>query len=284
MNLKSSMWSLLAVFAFSMVFCGCSDDDDPIPQPEQKPTPDEPVKPEEPEVPLTFALEVSEVTDHSAVFRAVPSNDEDSYYANILPASVFENRTDAELMEMFARDIKTDALRRGTLSFTYDQLTDNTDYIFFAFGFAEGKPTTEQIAKSAFATLESQGSDLPSDGPEVYLNARYETSDRMFYADMKCLSQDASAASFTVEVADALDLMLQDMKIEYLMDPANGFAVDFTPELLAIFNGKGFDHEGFVGWTPELDGLYVAALLMARNDKGQTIVRSEALMGTTPRK
>ena len=151
--IKAVMLMVMPLMAAS--FVACDDDDNnvaPQPQPEQ---PDQPDQPDQPQIELSFVLEVSNVTANGADLKVTPSDLELTYVADVLPKAMFDKAGDDKVLEMLGQNVKPEDVKTGVQSFNPAALNPETEYVFFAAGFAEGKATTK-LTKEAFTTLKEE--------------------------------------------------------------------------------------------------------------------------------
>lgn len=108
---------------------------------------------------LTIEVEVSDIQSRKAVLSLTPSNDEDSYVGHCIPRSEWEEMGATEelkLQSILAAYSFNE--QQGPRSFNLKNLTPDTDYVAFAFGYDSGTATTG-IFTYEFRTLE----DLPGE-------------------------------------------------------------------------------------------------------------------------
>ena len=218
MKLKFSLWSLLTLFAISMATVGCSDDDQVV-------TPDTPA------ARLSFALSIDNVQAHGADMKVVPSADDQTYYAAYLPTEDIQGKEDQAVIAEVMASVKDTDLYMGTQLFKGSEmnLKAQTNYTFFAFGYAAGKATTN-LTKSKFMTLKEDEKPQPENpdqqdnkGEVVELTA--ETFAQWIY-DYKT---DAKKENFLSDIPAVIDFY----------GPGCGeHLIPIFDKLAAEFNGK----------------------------------------------
>ncbi len=203
MKIKSYLWNLLAFSILSLAAVGCSDDDDVTPTPE----------PPAPVENLTLTLSVENVTAHGADLKVTPSDNNQTYFADVAPAAMFEGQADAALIEMISSKISAADLKKGETFFPASsmKLEAKSDYVFFALGYTDGK-VTSKLAKKMFSTLEAGDDEKPEPGvnPQVEfkvmagaLDGTGKNSTVTLVA--KCTSQDATYAAVLIDTQGVID-------------------------------------------------------------------------------
>ncbi len=278
MRIKFYLWNLLAFFILSLSAAGCSDDDDVTPAPE----------PPVPAEKLTLTLSVENVTAHGADLKVTPSDNNQTYFADVAPAAMFEGQTDAALIEMISSKISAADLKKGESFFPASsmKLEAKSDYVFFALGYTDGK-VTSKLFREMFSTLK-EGDEKPD--PEPGVNPQVEFTVQAGALDgtgknstvtliAKCTSQDATYAAVLIDAQGVIDeAVAAGNSLEAIVD-ANGANMQrFEKGWLDQMNLK--DPESPDGVVLSLNGAdpdtRFDMLLDVKNDKGgRTVKRAE---------
>jgi hypothetical protein len=104
-----------------------------------------------------FTLSVEELFSRKATVKVATTND-DTYIATLVPASRFENNSDAEIIDYIVNNFKLQ-YTSGTMQDTATGLTPNTEYELLVFGCQAGAPTTN-LNRLKFTTLDTVYADL----------------------------------------------------------------------------------------------------------------------------
>ena len=150
MRLKSFLWRFFSILIAANLFVSCGGDDDnnenekPLPQPD-------------PVEELTFRLEVENIKAHGADLMVIPSEKNKKYFADIAPASKFENKTEEDIINMITGVADDTKLVTGDIKFKAEgmDLEPQTEYVFFAMGVENGKPTSK-LKRRNFVTAEEE--------------------------------------------------------------------------------------------------------------------------------
>lgn len=142
--------------------------ENPDPNPDQDPDPDP-----DPET-LTITLEISDITETSALVTAIPSNDEASYYFDVITPDVLAQFSDEDFMQAYIDELVALGEPEGlTPEETLELLcsvgedtwqptgmTPGATYVAFAFGLNyDGTITTELITEE-FTTLANESGEM----------------------------------------------------------------------------------------------------------------------------
>ncbi len=269
MKLKFYLWSLLTFVACSMTAVGCSDDDNVVTPPEEKPTTD-----------LTFTLSVENVSAHGADLKVVPSKNDETYYAAYLPSEEVQGKDEQTLVSTIMAGVKESDLFKGEHSFaTADMTLDaQTSYTFMAFGYKNGKATTK-IEKSKFMTTEDteekpdpENPDTEAKAPEVTLFGVFNDKNASCDFTMQCVSKNAQKAAYLAMPTEFVSREEHKGKrLEQIMQE-NGLT---NIEEMDRFNGDGLMHSFGVkeGLTA---GMKITFLLKAENAQGSVIKRADS--------
>ena len=220
MKFKFYLWSLLTLMAVSMTAVGCSDDDDVV-----APTPGPDVPPVEEK--MTFELSVWDIAADAAAFKAVPSDLAMTYYVDVVDAASFAGLTEDKMIEMILRNSDAEDLVSGVFEAsaadTKGELKPETDYIFFALGYNEGKVVSELFTKS-FTTLKDESNPEPQPEPQMTFELQVSNvtantatlnvvpSDKRTY-----VAQFVPAAMFDQASSEqVIEMVLQNVKAEDL--------------------------------------------------------------------
>lgn len=174
---------LLAATMMLFAFVSCEK---PAPTPEGPETPEnpenpenpDPENPENPENPdpetLTITLEISDITETSALVTAIPSNDEAPYYFDVTTPDVLAQFSDEDFMQAYIEELVALGEPEGlTPEETLEILcsvgedawqptgmTPGATYVAFAFGLNyDGTITTELITEE-FTTLTNESGEM----------------------------------------------------------------------------------------------------------------------------
>ena len=143
---------------------------DPDPDPDPNPDPDPDPDPET----LTITLEISDITETSALVTAIPSNDEAPYYFDVTTPEVLAQFSDEEFMQAYIEELVALGEPEGlTPEETLEILcsvgedawqptgmTPGATYVAFAFGLNyDGTITTELITEE-FTTLTNESGEM----------------------------------------------------------------------------------------------------------------------------
>ena len=279
MKLKSYLWSLLALLALSVSFTACSDDDDDVKDP--TPGPDTPTE-------LSFQLNVSNISAHAADLEIIPSNNEETYYADLLEASEIAGlSTDQQIIDYITPSIEAGDEVSGRqfipAAFFEDlPLNAETEYVLFALGCKDGKVTTKKIAVKHFTTLaEGQNPEpQPEQGPEVSLTGAYLAETGEIAYTVKCLSHDAASAAYVVAPQAMIDEILAESSMDQLLAEGQPFAEDWIAALnmetgLRLAVGKAQGVEAGQTWTMIVE--------VKNAENGRTVKRADCKAeGTAP--
>lgn len=104
-----------------------------------------------------FTLSVEELFSRKATVKVATTND-DTYIATLVPASRFENNSDADIIDYIVNNFKLQ-YTSGTMQDTATGLTPNTEYELLVFGCQAGAPTTN-LNRLKFTTLDTVYADL----------------------------------------------------------------------------------------------------------------------------
>ena len=237
MKFKSFLKSLLTVFALSFVTIGC-DDDDAVVTPDVNPDPEQPV------MELTFELDVQHVTAQGADLTIKPSLDDKTYIADVLPQTLFDNEGESSIIESLEMKVKPEDLMKGTQTINPGApLKPETEYVFFAAGFENGKLTTK-LTKKTFTTLKGEEQPEMPVGPEA--NGKVTELDAAHFAEwIFDYENDADKEHFLSTLPGIVDFYgpgcgehlvpIFDQLAEDYKGQINFFRFDFTkPEHKAI--------------------------------------------------
>ena len=147
MKTKTFLWSLLFLLAGGFLFaaCGSDSDDDG----------DDDVTPPAPVKELTFELHVGNIMAHGAELKVVPSDKEKQYIADVAPATMFENKSDEDIISMIIGAAVNEKLIKGDVLFKAEgmNLEPETEYVLFALGIENDKASS-RLARRNFTTAE----------------------------------------------------------------------------------------------------------------------------------
>ncbi len=271
MKLKFYLWSLLTFAACSMTAVGCSDDDNVVTPPDEKPTVD-----------LTFTLSVDNVSAHGADLKVVPSKNDETYYAAYLPSEEVQGKDEQALISTIMAGVKESDLFKGEHSFAAADMTldAQTSYTLMAFGYKAGKATTK-IEKSKFMTTEDSEKPEPepepepnpeANAPEVTLFGVFNDKTASCDFTMQCVSKNARKAAYLAMPTEYVKREEHRGKtLEQIMQE-NGLT-DIAE--MDLFNGEGLMHSFGVkeGLTA---GMQITFLLKAENAEGSVIKRADS--------
>ena len=278
MKIKFYLWSLLTFVAFSLAAVGCSDDDnvndvpDPVP-----PTPA-----------LNLALEVSGITAHGADLKVTPSDNNQTFYADIASAEMFKGQSDDALITMITSKIDLKDLKKGQIVIPAStmKLDAETDYVFFALGYTEDGKVTSKLAKKPFTTLKEEQKPDPepeADGPTVEFTSQAGLPDGTMEEAavsilVKCTSQDATDAAILIDDKGQVDeaLKAEGASIEGIVDANHSAMQRFEKAWINTMNLK--DPKSPEGLSLNLQasaGTKYTMLLEVKNGKGRTVLRTD---------
>ena len=272
MKFKSFLWSVVTLLALSAGFTACSDDDDPV----TPPTPDTPSG-------LTFTLNVSNISAHAADLEVIPSDDQSTYFADLIPAMEIAGMDEQAKIDYIVARMKPSDVVKGRQfvpASVIEQdlpLDPETDYVWFALGF-DGQKVTSKLATKTFTTLKE--SEQPEgEAPEVSLEGAYLPASNEIAFTVKCLSEDATAGQYAVAEKDMIDTMIGELSIEGVLNEGNPFEAEWitalnAPEGLRLALGAQQGVAKGQVWT---------MLVRVDNGKGKTIKRADcAAEGEAP--
>ncbi len=261
MKLKTFFWSFLTVLALSTAAVGCDDDD---PEPAPTPTPDPGPEGKTPVLVLnSSALEVAAEGGEQALTFKIENAVENQKAAATSDAKWFSlnaetNGAEGRIVLQVSKN--EGEAREAEVTVTYK-------------GAKDAKFMVKQAAAEAPA---------PSgEAPKLEMALNYDKAKKVLCMDLVCTTKNAEAGLLGFFPAYVLDQVLQEqgMTIEEFMETPESGAQTMPAELLAKMNGDGFKNEPVIEWTPDMDGMLVAGIVLASNANGKTVARAEATLG-----
>ncbi len=256
MKLKTFFWSFLTVLALSTAAVGCDDDD---PEPTTNPGGDKApvlalsssaldVAAEGGEQALTFKIE------NAVENQKVSAASEAKWFTLTVETNGAEGRIVLQVEK------NEGEAREAEVTVTYE-------------GAKDAKFTVRQAAAEAPA---------PSgEAPKLEMALNYDKAQRLLCMDLVCTTKNTESALLGFFPAHVMDQLLQEqgMTIEQFMETPESGAQPMTAELMAVMNGDGFKNEPVIEWTPDVDGMLVAGVVLASNANGKTVARADATIG-----
>ena len=277
MKLKSTLWSLLTVFALSMA--GCSDDDDNVVTPTPQPEP-------QPGTELTFTMNVSNITSDAADIEVIPSALDKTYYADVVATVNFAGKTEQEMIDLVLKNSNKDDLLSGKLTLNHadmaGKLNPETSYTLYALGFNEGKVTSEFFTKE-FKTLKAeQPEPQPEAGaPAIELTSRFNKAENALQFVIKCTSKNAQEGKAACTESAQIDQILAAMP-EVPVEDIYQQVVDEMgkPVDMELLNNS----EVVISRKDKEAGTMFTTIVVASNEKGKTLKTLKAKFeeGTMP--
>ncbi len=265
MKFKTLLWSIMTVLVFSVAAVGCSDDDDvkPAPTPDPDPSGKTPV--------LTLSGSTLEVAAEGgeASMAFTVENPVEGVTPKASCGSGWLQNINAELngdkgRVVFTATKNEGEAREATVTLRY-QGTESVNF------------TVKQVAAGTEPEPEPEPEpEQPGEGPKVEISATYDEGQKVLLVDMICTTKNADKALFAVVPASAID---ESISLEEFMESPQSFAKTLSDEKLAALNGDGIKSEPAVAWEPDMDGVQVVAIILAKNASGKTAARADAQLG-----
>ena len=218
---------------------------------------------------MTFNMEVLDVKHNQAELKVTPTNNEATYFTHAMPAAYFEGLSDERIIEAVIGLVVPSKLKTGEQTFTVTDLTAETDYLFFAFGYEEGWITTE-LHKMNFVTEKKEESTGKF---ELSLESEFNYEEKVIEFKARCTSQDAAIAGYTIWPTGDLEQMLatgltiEDLTYDY------GGLTELPMDQLGDLNSRGVK----ICVTDQTPGAKWTMLFDIRNyDGGRATKRADA--------
>ncbi len=263
MKFKTLLWSIMTVLAFSVTAVGCSDDDDVKPAPAPGPDSSDKV----PVLALSGSTLEMAAEGGEASMAFTVENPVEGVTPKASCGSGWLQNINAELngdkgRVVFTATKNEGEAREATVTLRY-QGAESVNF------------TVKQVAAGTKPEPEPDP-EQPGEGPKVEISATYDEGQKVLLVDMICTSKNADKALFAVVPATAID---ESVSLEEFMESPQSFAKTLSDEKLAALNGEGIKNEPAVTWEPDMDGMQVAAIVLAKNANGKTVARADAQLG-----
>ena len=221
MKLQKFFMSALAVSLMALVFTGCEENKLPGDQSG-----------------MTFQLSIADVTSSSVELTVIPSDLEQTYYADVFPMDLVNGKTDDDIISMVTARMKDEYLKTGQQTFVKNGLLPETSYMFFALGFSDGKPSS-QLTKYNFITIpKSAEKTEPVIDMELYLgdeDGYYK--DHFISVSVSCTSKDLAEAYILCDGDGVVDKLVQEGKsLEEIVAATKDIMQEFDEDWLSITN------------------------------------------------
>ena len=232
------------------------------------------------EAALTFEFVVENINMDGVDFKIIPSDKTMTYYAMYLPSAELNGMSDQEIIAEHSAGIDESSLFQGDFSMTAAEvdMTPDTEYTLFAFGYHNGRPNASGLFKTTFRTL-AERPVVP--GPDVELTGAAgdksgNNKDSYIRFNMKCTSENASYAECLIVEAVEIDSKLAEgFSLQEIAEGNKGSGYVLDRKELALFNGASFDLELNSSDGVKPDTKYACLLLAENWDGGITIERQD---------
>ena len=191
-----------------------------------------------PNAPLSFTIQLSNITSSSVKMDVVPSNNTDTYFFDVVEKSVLSHYASLEsfvadyisqLKDIYEQHGMTlgEILSQGPDSWEYEvgQLFSNTEYYAFAFGLTAEGVITSEVAMEPFTTLE----EIPA-GP----------SDNEFSVTVSNVTDTGALVSVTPSNNDTYYFDVIEKEVYDMYTDKKEFAAEYIAEIKALFEAYGY--------------------------------------------
>ena len=191
-----------------------------------------------PNAPLSFTIQLSNITSSSVKMDVVPSNNTDTYFFDVVEKSVLSHYASLEsfvadyisqLKDIYEQHGMTlgEILSQGPDSWEYEvgQLFSNTEYYAFAFGLTAEGVITSEVAMEPFTTLE----EIPAG-----------SSDNEFSVTVSNVTDTGALVSVTPSNNDTYYFDVIEKEVYDMYTDKKEFAAEYIAEIKALFEAYGY--------------------------------------------